>query len=37
MEGLDTDDVDALSRVGKQVRGAIVEQPLQPALEQAGP
>ena len=34
MEGLDTDDVDALSRVGKQVRAAIVEQPLQPALEQ---
>ncbi len=34
MEGLDTDDVDALSRVGKQVRTAIVEQPLQPALEQ---
>src|SRR3954471_11393470 len=34
MEGLDTDDVDALSRVGQQVRTAIVEQPLQPALEQ---
>ncbi len=34
MEGLDTDDTDALARVGKQVRTAIVEQPLQPALEQ---
>jgi pyruvate,water dikinase len=34
MEGLDTDDVEALARVGKQVRQAIVEQPLQPALEQ---
>jgi pyruvate, water dikinase len=34
MEGLDTDDVDALARVGKQVRAAIVDQPLQPALEQ---
>ena len=34
MEGLDTDDVDALARVGKQVRQAIVDQPLQPALEQ---
>ena len=33
MEGLDTDDVDALARVGKQVRQAIVDQPLQPALE----
>jgi pyruvate,water dikinase len=33
MEGLDTDDVDALARVGKQVRQAIVNQPLQPALE----
>jgi pyruvate,water dikinase len=33
MEGLDTDDTDALARVGKQVRTAIVEQPLQPALE----
>jgi pyruvate, water dikinase len=34
MEGLDTDDVEALARVGKQVRQAIVDQPLQPALEQ---
>ena len=34
MEGLDTDDVDALSRVGKQVRQAIVDQPLQPELEE---
>ena len=33
MEGLDTEDVDALARVGKQVRQAIVDQPLQPALE----
>jgi pyruvate, water dikinase len=33
MEGLDTDDVEALARVGKQVRQAIVEQPLQPELE----
>ena len=33
MEGLNTDDVDALARVGKQVRQAIVDQPLQPALE----
>jgi pyruvate,water dikinase len=33
MEGLDTDDVEALARVGKQVRQAIVDQPLQPALE----
>ncbi|HEY6742141.1 MAG TPA: phosphoenolpyruvate synthase, partial [Lapillicoccus sp.] len=34
MQGLDTDDVEALARVGKQVRQAIVDQPLQPALEQ---
>ncbi|GAA1880851.1 phosphoenolpyruvate synthase [Lapillicoccus jejuensis] len=34
MRGLDTDDVDELARVGKAVRAAIVEQPLQPALEQ---
>jgi pyruvate,water dikinase len=34
MEGLDTDDVDALARVGTQVRAAIVGQPLPPALEQ---
>ena len=33
MEGLDTDDVEALARVGKQVRQAIVDQPLQPELE----
>src|SRR3954469_15716846 len=34
MEGLDTDDVDTLARVGKQVRAAIVDQQLQPTLEQ---
>ena len=34
MAGLDTDDVDALARVGKQVRQAILEQPLPPALEE---
>ncbi len=34
MSGLDTDDVLALARVGDQVRTAIIEQPLQPALEQ---
>ena len=33
MEGLDSDDVDALARVGKAVRQAIVDQPLQPELE----
>jgi pyruvate, water dikinase len=33
MEGLDTDDVEALARVGKQVRQAIVDQSLQPELE----
>jgi pyruvate,water dikinase len=33
MEGLDTDNVEALARVGKQVRQAIVDQPLQPELE----
>ncbi|MEO7061411.1 MAG: PEP/pyruvate-binding domain-containing protein, partial [Lapillicoccus sp.] len=33
MAGLDTDDVDALARVGQQVRAAIVEQPLPGALE----
>jgi pyruvate, water dikinase len=33
MEGLDADDVEALARVGKQVRQAIVDQPLQPELE----
>src|SRR4051795_13772768 len=34
LEGLDTDDVDTLARVGKQVRAAIVDQQLQPTLEQ---
>ena len=34
MHGLDSDDVDALARAGKAVRQAIVEQPLQPELEQ---
>src|SRR4051812_41758862 len=34
MKGLDTDDVDTLARVGKQVRAAIVDQQLQPTLEQ---
>ncbi len=34
MQGLDTDDVEALARVGKQVRQAIIDQPLQPELEQ---
>ncbi|MEO8829297.1 phosphoenolpyruvate synthase [Lapillicoccus sp.] len=33
MSGLDTDDVDALARVGGQVRAAIVEQPLPDRLE----
>ncbi len=33
MAGLETDDVQALARVGSQVRQAIVEQPLQPSLE----
>ncbi len=35
MRDLDTDDVEALARVGEAVRKAIVEQPLQPELEQA--
>ncbi len=33
MSGLDTDDVDALARVGRQVRAAFVEQPLPQDLE----
>jgi len=33
MSGLDSEDVEALARVGQQVRRAIVEQPLQPDLE----
>jgi len=35
MRGLDTEDVDALARVGTQVRAAIVDQPLQPGVESA--
>ncbi|TVQ85944.1 MAG: phosphoenolpyruvate synthase [Chromatiaceae bacterium] len=35
LEGLDVDDIGALSAAGPRIRGWIVEQPFQPALEQA--
>jgi pyruvate,water dikinase len=35
LKGLDTGDVTALAAAGREIRGWIVETPLQPALEQA--
>jgi pyruvate,water dikinase len=35
LEGLDIEDVDALVKAGKEIRGWVIDAPLQPALEAA--